>query len=84
MKASKKKHVAMANYRISPAAEADLYRIWLYGVEQWGVAEADCYYAAFIERFEEIAANPLMYPAVDDIREDYRRSACGKTILIIA
>jgi toxin ParE1/3/4 len=68
----------MASYRVSPEAEADLYRIWLYGLEQWGITEADRYYAAFFERFEEIADNPHMYPAVDDIREGYRRSVCGK------
>ena len=68
----------MGSYRLSPEAEADLYRIWLYGLEQWGVDAADRYYAAFFERFEEIAANPLRYPAVDDIREGYRRSVCGK------
>jgi toxin ParE1/3/4 len=68
----------MGGYRLAPEAEADLYRIWLYGLEQWGMVEADRYYAAFFERFEEIAANPLMYPLVDDIREGYRRSVCGR------
>jgi toxin ParE1/3/4 len=68
----------MAGYRLSPAAEADLYRIWLYGVEQWGVLEADRYYAALFQRFDQIAANPLQYPAVDDVREGYRRSVHGR------
>ena len=63
----------MASYRISPEAEADLYRIWLYGLERWGVDKADLYYAAFIERFEEISEQPLLYPAVDDLKEGYRR-----------
>ena len=49
------------SYKLSPEAENDLYRIWLYGVERWGVDAADRYYAAFFERFEVIAANPRQY-----------------------
>lgn len=64
----------MASYRLAPQAEADLYRIWLYGVRQWGIDAADEYQRAFHERFETIAANPLRYPAVDHIRKGYRRS----------
>ena len=64
----------MANYRLAPQAEADLYRIWLYGVRQWGIDAADEYQRAIHERFESIAANPLRYPAVDHIRKGYRRS----------
>ena len=57
-----------------------MYRIWLYGLDKWGVDAADSYFLAFFERFEDedIAANPLQYPAVDDIREGYRRSLCGR------
>lgn len=33
----------MANYNLSPAAEDDLYRIWLYGLETWGEDAADQY-----------------------------------------
>ena len=64
----------MASYRLAPQAEADLYRIWLYGVRQWGVDAADEYHRAFHERFATIAAHPLRYPAVDHIRKGYRRS----------
>ena len=38
---------------------------------------ADQYQRAFHERFEAIAASPLRYPAVDHIREGYRRSVLG-------
>jgi toxin ParE1/3/4 len=67
----------MANYRLSPNAQDDLERIWLYGLEHWGVAEADRYIEALFERFSELAEQPLLYPAVDEIREGYRRSVCG-------
>lgn len=68
----------MGNYRLSPAAKDDLYRIWLYGLEQWGIDAADHYHAELLEQFENIASNPLQYPAVDDIRERYRRSVCSQ------
>jgi toxin ParE1/3/4 len=63
----------MSGYRLSPNAEADLYRIWLYGLEQWGMAAADAYHQALFERFEAIAANPKLFLAVDHIRAGYRR-----------
>ena len=31
----------------------------------------------FFDRFEQLAEQPLLYQAVDDIREGYRRSVCG-------
>ncbi len=42
----------MAHYRLAPEAEVevevevevDLYRIWLYGARQWGIAAADDYH----------------------------------------
>ena len=37
----------------------------------------DRYFEAFFDRFEELAAHPRSYPAVDDIRLGYRRSVCG-------
>ncbi len=67
----------MGKYKVSPQAEADLYRIWLYGLEHWGLAEADQYYAAFFERFEQLADQPLLYSAVEHIGKGYRRSVCG-------
>ncbi len=48
------------------------------GWNRWGVAVADGYHAAFFEHFEHLAAQPFLYPAVDDIREGYRRSVCGR------
>ncbi len=67
----------MAAYKLTPAAEDDLERIYNYGVEHWGEAAADKYYRALFDRFEEIAERPNSYPAVDDIRKGYRRSVCG-------
>ena len=67
----------MRTYKLSKEAEADLERIWLRGFKEYGLEQADKYYYAFFERFEELAENPYLYQAVDDIREGYRRSPCG-------
>ena len=67
----------MASYRLSPNAVADLERIWFYGLEKWGVAQADRYIEALYQRFSELVENPRQYPAVDEIYRGYRRSVCG-------
>lgn len=67
----------MGSYRLTENAEADLYRLWLYGLERWGLMQANAYYDAFTQHFAALADNPLMHPAVDDIRHGYRRSVCG-------
>lgn len=67
----------MGNYRLSEDAKADLKRIYWRGLREHGEAQADKYYNAFFDRFEQLAEQPLLYPAVDDIRAGYRRSVCG-------
>jgi toxin ParE1/3/4 len=67
----------MASYRISEDAKADLIRIYRHGVREYGDVLADQYYDAFFDRFEELAEQPYLYQAVDEIREGYRRSVCG-------
>ena len=67
----------MGNYKLSDEAEADVIRIHQWGVRNHGVEQADQYFAAFFDHFEQLADQPLLY-AVSDIREGYRRSLCGK------
>jgi len=67
----------MGNYKLTPDAEADLYRIWIRGFREYGERQADKYYAAFFDRFEQLTENPYLYQSVSHIREGYRRSVCG-------
>lgn len=67
----------MAGYRLSREAEEDLIRIYRYGVQKFGVAQADAYFEAFFERFEHIAQRPLAFESVSHIRAGYRRCPCG-------
>jgi toxin ParE1/3/4 len=67
----------MPTYKLSVQAEQDLQRIYAHGVRMFGEAQADSYFLAFFEKFEEIAEQPRLYPSVDHIRTGYRRSVCG-------
>jgi toxin ParE1/3/4 len=67
----------MGSYKLSEDAQADLIRIHQRGVRLDGEAQADKYFYDFIDRFEQLAEQPYLYQAVDDIREGYRRSVCG-------
>jgi toxin ParE1/3/4 len=66
----------MADYRLSNTAKADLIRIHHYGVERFGVTQADKYYYSFFDYFEIIAQRPFSFESVDFIKEGYRRCPC--------
>ncbi len=56
----------MGTYRLTEDAKSDLKRIYTRGLQEYGEAHADSYYNAFFDRFEQLAEQPLSYPAVDD------------------
>ena len=68
----------MVDYILSERAKDQLKDIYKQGYTDFGEAQAEKYYMSLCKRFEEIAEQPLLYPAVNDIREGYRRSVCGK------
>lgn len=67
----------MADYRLSNVAKSDLIRIHKYGVERFGMAQADKYFDSFFKCFEMIAQRPFSFEAVDRIKTEYRRCVCG-------
>ena len=67
----------MRRYKITEEAKMDLARIYWRGREEYTEAQADKYYYAFIQRFEEISEAPYKYQTVDHICTGYRRSVCG-------
>ena len=67
----------MADYKLTNEAKQDLIRIHQYGVEKFGMAQADKYYDAFFKYFDIIAQQPYSFESVDYIRNGYRRCACG-------
>lgn len=67
----------MGRYRLSKAADADFEGVFIYGLDHFGVDQAIHYQTDLKQRFQKIADQPRFYPAVDHIREGYRRSICG-------
>lgn len=67
----------MGSYKLSKKAEEDLKGIWLYGLKEYGEVKADAYYLSFFQRFEQLASQPYVAPAVDHIKQGYRRAING-------
>jgi len=67
----------MAEYRLSNAAKEDLIRIHHFGVEKFGIIQADKYFDAFFDYFEIIAQRPFSFESIDYIKKGYRRCPCG-------
>tara|TARA_Y100000815_G_C13344924_1_gene501663 strand:- start:3144 stop:3299 length:156 start_codon:yes stop_codon:yes gene_type:complete len=49
----------MANYILSNVAKEDLIRIHQYGIQRFGMQQADKYFYSFFDYFEAIAKNPF-------------------------
>lgn len=67
----------MAKYKLSNTAKEDLIRIHQYGVQQFGMAQADKYFETFFEYFDIIAQQPYSFESIDHIKKGYKRCACG-------
>ena len=48
----------MAEYRLTPAAEADLEAIWTYTAHQWGLDQANRYFDIITAAFSQLADRP--------------------------
>lgn len=64
----------MPDFRLSNSAVLDLIDIAFYGDARYGAAASDRFRAQLEARFSYLAAQPLLFPAVDHIRAGYRRS----------
>jgi toxin ParE1/3/4 len=67
----------MAKYRLSKEAKQDLMKIHHYGVEQFGINQADKYFDVFFEYFDIIALRSFSFESVDYIKKGYRLCVCG-------
>lgn len=67
----------MIKFRLSNEAKGDLIRIHHYGVERFGITQADKYFNSFFKYFEIIAQRPHSFESVDYIKNGYRRCVCG-------
>lgn len=67
----------MADYKLSNVAQEDLIRIHHYGVNRFGMLQADNYFNSFFTYFDLIAQQPFSFESVDFIKPGYRRCVCG-------
>ena len=67
----------MTQYRLSNIAKEDLIRIHQYGINKFGVNQADKYFYSLFNCFDNIALRPFTFESVDYIRFGYRRCVCG-------
>ena len=65
-------------YRLSKSAESGLFDIWRYSVETWGEAQAEKYLRQLEVRFLDLAENPAIGRARDELAPGYLsfREAC--------
>ena len=61
------------SYRISNRARENLVEIYDYTAGQFGVYQAEAYYAGLIRTFELLADFPNIGQRVDELAEGYRR-----------
>ena len=64
----------MAPYELTQAADQDFEKLFDFGIDTFGMAQAMDYQQGMKKRFEELADHPELYPAVDHLRSGYRRS----------
>ncbi len=65
------------SYSLSQATDEDFENIFDYGIDTFGLEQAVVCQVGMKMRFEEMAANPMLYNAVDHIKKSCRRSVFG-------
>lgn len=71
----------MAEYRLRPKARADIEEIWNYTVNNWGERQARNYVSGLRDACIEIAENPLLGKAREDVLSGVRVYPSGKHLV---
>lgn len=67
----------MYNYKLNIQAEADVTRIFEYGLDCFGLLQANTYYEMLFDCFAKIASNPFLFPEAIRYKKGYRYCVCG-------
>ena len=59
----------MGSYRLTKAADKDFDSIFDFGIDKFGLQQAQDYQRGIVERFGQLADRPLRYPAVGHVRD---------------
>jgi len=71
----------MANFILSPAAQADLDNIWNYTTTEWGDAQAERYTRDIEAACIGLATGNQISRSAQDIMPDYRKALIGSHVL---
>ena len=71
----------MASYRLRSLARNDLEIISDYTLEQWGLQQAERYFEALFNCFDDLAGNPEMGKQRDDVIPGLRSFPQGRHIV---
>lgn len=71
----------MKTYRLTPAAQSELDRIWEYTAEMWGRAQARAYIEEIRAALDGLAAGRRISQPASDVRSGYRRIGVGRHVL---
>ncbi len=71
----------MTGYTLAPRARRDLQQAWTYSRDRWGRRRADIYIRQLTAIIDQIAANPLVGQACEEIRVGYRKHPVGSHML---
>jgi len=67
----------MAEFILTPLAEADLDEIWDYSAEKWGDVQANRYLTALRTTIRRVASRPSLGRSCDDVRPGYFKIGAG-------
>lgn len=69
-------------YRLTEAAEFDLIHVYIEGVREFGVRQADIYHDLLEQAFQRIAHNPEITRERKEIKPPVRVLPCGSHMII--
>lgn len=67
----------MYKYHLSFEAEEDIVRIFEFGLNRFGLQQANKYYDMIFECFNKIASDPFMFPVASQYKDIERFCVCG-------
>ena len=71
----------MPQYRLTPAAQADLDRIWEYTVAKWSEAQAEGYIRGIQTTCEGLISGATVSRSAESVRAGYRKTAVGSHVM---
>jgi toxin ParE1/3/4 len=71
----------MAEYRLSGAADADIESLYLYGLETFGMRQAEAYLARLRYVLDMLAAFPRMGRSLENLRGGFFRFPCESHVI---